>query len=67
MVAKRGETLAFSILVNNYVNPISEIWAAQDEIGVALAGYDSQCNTAAALKNKPLSHTPRTGATVALP
>ncbi len=43
VTAKRGEVLAFSILVNDYTTPVSEIWAAQDEIGAALAAMDSAC------------------------
>ena len=43
VTAKSGETLGFSILVNNYQTAISEIWAAQDEIGTALAQVDRTC------------------------
>lgn len=43
VTAKQGETLAFSVLVNNYKVAISEIWTAQDEVGMALATMDSAC------------------------
>lgn len=44
--AHSGELLAFSFIVNSYKVPIAEIWAAQDEIGVTLANFDSGCQTA---------------------
>ncbi len=37
VTAKGGETLAFSIVVNDYRTPISEVWTAQDQIGALLA------------------------------
>lgn len=43
VTARRGETLAFSLLVNDYRTTIDDIWAAQDEVGAAMAGFDSRC------------------------
>lgn len=43
VTAKRGQVLAFSLVVNDYTTAISEIWAAQDEVGTALATLDTRC------------------------
>ncbi|MBI3178533.1 MAG: D-alanyl-D-alanine carboxypeptidase/D-alanyl-D-alanine-endopeptidase [Deltaproteobacteria bacterium] len=41
VTTKSGETLAFSILVNDYKPPVSDVWRAQDRMGAALAGTSS--------------------------
>ncbi len=38
VTTKSGDTLAFSILVNDYKPPVSDVWRAQDRMGAALAG-----------------------------
>ncbi len=40
VTARSGETVAFSVLVNDYTSPISEIWHVQDSLGAFLAGLD---------------------------
>jgi D-alanyl-D-alanine carboxypeptidase/D-alanyl-D-alanine-endopeptidase (penicillin-binding protein 4) len=37
VTTKGGDTLAFSIIVNDYRCPVSEVWRVQDRIGAALA------------------------------
>lgn len=37
VTVQSGEVLAFSMLVNDYPTPISEIWEAQDKVGTLLA------------------------------
>jgi D-alanyl-D-alanine carboxypeptidase/D-alanyl-D-alanine-endopeptidase (penicillin-binding protein 4) len=43
VTAKRGEVLAFSLIVNNFAAPVADVWAAQDEIGAVLAAWDTHC------------------------
>jgi D-alanyl-D-alanine carboxypeptidase/D-alanyl-D-alanine-endopeptidase (penicillin-binding protein 4) len=61
VTAKQGETLGFSIIINDYKTPISELWAAQDEVGVVLAAHDTHCRTA------PLAAGPTRATEVAAP
>lgn len=41
VATRGGETLAFSMLVNDYKTGIADVWEAQDQIGVVLAGWPS--------------------------
>lgn len=36
---KSGERVAFSMIVNDYKQPIEEIWSVQDQFGATLAGW----------------------------
>jgi serine-type D-Ala-D-Ala carboxypeptidase/endopeptidase (penicillin-binding protein 4) len=40
VTVKSGETLAFSIIVNDYDSPIGNVWQVQDHMGAMLAGLD---------------------------
>jgi len=50
--AKDGEALVFSILINGYRTSIDEIWAAQDEMGQALAAANTRCSRDALVASK---------------
>lgn len=37
VTTRSGNTLAFSVIVNNYKSPVSEVWHVQDQLGALLA------------------------------
>jgi serine-type D-Ala-D-Ala carboxypeptidase/endopeptidase (penicillin-binding protein 4) len=57
VTARQGETIAFSIVLNDYKTKIDEIWAAQDALGAALAAVDSSCSVASAQARLPVAVT----------
>jgi serine-type D-Ala-D-Ala carboxypeptidase/endopeptidase (penicillin-binding protein 4) len=61
VTAKSGETVAFSILVNDYPTPISEVWAVQDQLGALLAGLRFGAG------GEPLAAKPAAAVEVAIP
>ena len=42
---KVGETLAFSLLINNFQADIDDVWAMQDELGATLASISTTCES----------------------
>ncbi len=65
VTAKSGETLAFSILVNDYRTSISDIWQVQDAVGALLAETSFATGDSDAVAHKDTPDTTTTG--VALP
>jgi len=65
VTTKSGETVAFSIIVNDYRTPIAEVWTAQDRIGALLAGALLRPGAASSLASGPEANA--TGVEMAAP
>lgn len=60
VTTRDGETLGFSIYINDYKSPIQEVWQVQDEIGGTLAAFEFKTRPNTALGSAPSNTRPIT-------